>query len=70
MKNDWDRLVWGVEPSLEENEIRISIEGVIDDVDEQLVRQFQENNARLDQVTLVPVDDGDAKRVSSSENAD
>ncbi|MDS0474887.1 hypothetical protein [Natrinema sp. 1APR25-10V2] len=70
MKNDWDRLVWGAEACPEENEIRISIEGVIDDVDDRLVRKFQENDIRLDQVKLVPVDDADAQRVSPSENAD
>lgn len=70
MKNDWDRLVWGVEASPEENEVQISIDGVIGDVDDQLVRKFQENGARLERVKLVPADEADSPRVSPSENSD
>ncbi|GAB3674162.1 hypothetical protein [Halopiger thermotolerans] len=69
MKNDWDRLVWGVEASPEENEVQISIDGVIDDVDDQLVREFQENGARLEKVKIVPADDADSQRMPP-ENSD
>lgn len=51
---EWDSLVWHVETSEEENEIRLVIEGTCRSIDEDVFRQLQARGIEVNSVRIGP----------------
>ena len=68
MNTYWDTLMWETEVSLEEKEIRVSIEGQISEIDDQVLRKLQDKDIVVDNVKLVPTDESKNARRTSGKN--
>lgn len=68
MNTYWNTLMWETEVSSEENAIHVSIEGRIDEIDDQVIRKLQNTDVVVDNVKLVPKDDAETANGTAGNN--
>lgn len=51
---EWDTLLWNAEVTEEENEIRLSIEGTCNDIDEETCRQLKRDGSEVKKIKIGP----------------